>query len=249
MPANTQPGNEGGDRDRDTIPLPVLRPGPEPRRVTRRRASKARRAAVTRVSVLCTLNIASLLGLAVSVYGATMLVQPGGATPAAWGAAGLALICIGTFFITWIDIDESTRRRQQRRTLATAVLAERRHDSMMGFTLIKNHEEVGVSYDAETMLRHSGITYRQLDHWTSKGYLEVSQIGSRRLWPRSEAAAATLLHAFTRVGIRPEIGITYVRHFLKDGALATSVMEVFPGIKIVLRNMAIIDEGLKERKT
>lgn len=54
-----------------------------------------------------------------------------------------------------------------------------------------------------------GVTYRQLDHWTRKGYLHPVQArpvsGYRRTWPPGELEVAERMARLVGVGLLPSL--------------------------------------------
>jgi DNA-binding transcriptional MerR regulator len=63
--------------------------------------------------------------------------------------------------------------------------------------------------------REAGITYRQLDYWTRRGYLEAERPGQGsgrdRLYNRSEIAIAKMAEAFRRAGLRLDVAFRTAR--------------------------------------
>ena len=109
-----------------------------------------------------------------------------------------------------------------------------------------------LAYDQETMVRQAGISYRQLDYWTTKGYLETVRgsrgTGWRRLWPRSEAITAMLMNAFTHFGMRPERAIDQIRKILdEDGNIKQREVQVFPGVTLRLDDLNAVRTAVGEK--
>lgn len=54
----------------------------------------------------------------------------------------------------------------------------------------------------------TGLTYRQVDNWTSHGYLcchwPSPGVGSKRLYPSEEIEVARAMQLLTEVGLSPE---------------------------------------------
>jgi hypothetical protein len=52
-----------------------------------------------------------------------------------------------------------------------------------------------------------GLTYRALDHWSRKGYLQPANpdcgSGRRRTWPAGEVEVAQLMHVLVSAGLSP----------------------------------------------
>ncbi len=85
-----------------------------------------------------------------------------------------------------------------------------------------------VSVGHEDMTR-VGPSYRQIDHWTRKGWLHADGGGSQgrpRRWPRRERDIAAMMHRMVAVGIPPELA--------HDVARAGGDHEVAPGVWIAV---------------
>jgi hypothetical protein len=82
-------------------------------------------------------------------------------------------------------------------------------------------------------MRRAGLTYRQIDYWTTEGWLrEIPRAatgpGHQRRWPRSELPIAAMMARLAR----PEVGLDVNRAVLV--ARAGGRLELAPGVKIVV---------------
>ncbi len=72
-------------------------------------------------------------------------------------------------------------------------------------------EAVGI--DSSTLCELLGCTYRQLDHWTRRGYVPASDpcpgTGVDRVYPLEAIAVAGALAAFVRAGCMPAAAARY----------------------------------------
>ena len=72
---------------------------------------------------------------------------------------------------------------------------------------------------SEQVTRAAEITYRQLDHWVRRGYLEPAWVtnhtgrgrGTGREWTTTETAVACLMGRLTRAGLAPATAATVAR--------------------------------------
>ncbi len=74
-----------------------------------------------------------------------------------------------------------------------------------------------------------GPSYRQIDHWTRKGYLQAYGGGGQghvRRWPRGERDVAAMMHRLVTAGFSPEIAHTVARN--------GGDHELAPGIRVVV---------------
>lgn len=59
--------------------------------------------------------------------------------------------------------------------------------------------------DRDEILRRTGISYRQLDHWTRQGYLHpetpAKGCGTRREWTNDEIQVAARMAELVRAGL------------------------------------------------
>jgi hypothetical protein len=66
-----------------------------------------------------------------------------------------------------------------------------------------------------------GLTYRQVDHWTARGWLHPDAqhpgSGYQRRWPRTELEVARLMRRMTNVGIEPWAAHSAARAMVNDG--------------------------------
>lgn len=69
----------------------------------------------------------------------------------------------------------------------------------------------------------AGITYRQLDHWVTKGWLRPrgSGSGSDRYWTPAEEQCALDMGSLTRFGVPPELA-----HRIARAGQAKAVAEI-----------------------
>lgn len=74
------------------------------------------------------------------------------------------------------------------------------------------------------MLHRAGITYRQLDFWTSRKYLHLvgreqgQGTGVKRLWAPGEDAVALLMNILGQnAGIKPDVACGFARRLLDGG--------------------------------
>lgn len=61
--------------------------------------------------------------------------------------------------------------------------------------------------DLDTVLRRTGLTYRQLDHWATKGYLQPEGgegSGRVRYWPEREVQVAAAMKRYVDAGLTPK---------------------------------------------
>lgn len=83
-----------------------------------------------------------------------------------------------------------------------------------------------MSVDCEGMLA-VGLTYRQLDHWTTTGYLLAERThggtGRHRRWSYAERDVAAIMARLVAVGIPPAVA-----HKVARG------LELAPGIRIIV---------------
>ena len=81
-----------------------------------------------------------------------------------------------------------------------------------------------------------GMTYRQLDYWTTKGHLRaVGQgnpaSGAQRRWPLAELWVAAVMVALTRGGFDPAAAERVARH---------PHLEVVPGVRLHVDSWAAL---------
>lgn len=79
---------------------------------------------------------------------------------------------------------------------------------------------------------YDGPTYRQLDHWVRRGYLNPGNAnagtGNSRQWPAGELAVARLMYRLTKAGLTLEAAYRVARY---GGELAA-------GIRVVIDEVA-----------
>lgn len=72
-----------------------------------------------------------------------------------------------------------------------------------------------------------GLTYRALDHWSRRGYLQAANpdcgSGRRRTWPAGEVEVAQLMHVLVQAGLAPRGAERAARN---GGVLTTGVRVV-----------------------
>ncbi|MGI5288055.1 MerR family transcriptional regulator [Nonomuraea polychroma] len=59
-----------------------------------------------------------------------------------------------------------------------------------------------------------GLTYRQLDHWSRRGWLKPAHTGGTgnvRVWSQDELRIADLMRRLTRAGLTPEAAAVAAR--------------------------------------
>lgn len=76
-----------------------------------------------------------------------------------------------------------------------------------------------MSVGAPEILERTGITYRQLDHWTRIGYLRPDNgspgSGNSRRYPATEADVADLMARLVGIGMAPKQAHTIARKMSK----------------------------------
>ena len=75
--------------------------------------------------------------------------------------------------------------------------------------------------EAPALCEHAGISYRQLDHWTRRGYLQTvgeqtPGSGQSRVWPVREASIAETMHTLIECGFTPHAAADYARQYHVD---------------------------------
>lgn len=72
---------------------------------------------------------------------------------------------------------------------------------------------------SDQMLDRTGISYRQLDHWTRKGWLVADDgtpgTGNVRHWEFNEFMVALVMRAMGKMGIRAEMAAPIAREAVK----------------------------------
>lgn len=68
----------------------------------------------------------------------------------------------------------------------------------------------------------AGVSYRQLDYWTNRGYLRCDQreherSGHARYWPAPEREIARLIHRLTGAGMHLEPAVSVAREMVDTG--------------------------------
>jgi hypothetical protein len=92
---------------------------------------------------------------------------------------------------------------------------------------------------SEAVTAAAGISYRQLDHWTRRGYLRPAADtgngpGHCREWSSTERAVACLMAALVRAGLEPQAAALIARSGRSRFTLAPGIMiELHPDLAIV----------------
>lgn len=86
---------------------------------------------------------------------------------------------------------------------------------------------IGERSELDRVIRRTGATYRQLDHWCRRGYLAPGTPGTGyvRDWPESEIRVAALMVKMTAAGIPPKVAEKVAR--------AGGNLEVGPGVWVM----------------
>lgn len=82
------------------------------------------------------------------------------------------------------------------------------------------------------MLPEASISYRQLDHWTRRGFLNPVVVLGDRWWPKAETEVARLMGRLTAVGLPLETAARVARS-------GQSRTEIAPGIWIEVTGSAV----------
>lgn len=86
----------------------------------------------------------------------------------------------------------------------------------------------------EEFERRAGVTYRQLDYWTRKGFLRSSNgevgVGHRREWPASEARVGRLMVRLVRAGFK----VPDAERIARVIYAGTDVHRLAPGVTITI---------------
>lgn len=79
-----------------------------------------------------------------------------------------------------------------------------------------------------------GVTYRQLDFWARKGYVEADASGSgyARTFSDSEKEVAKLMGRLVRVGFTPKYASVWARTLLKRNNGGVTTVLLGPGLKL-----------------
>lgn len=78
------------------------------------------------------------------------------------------------------------------------------------------------------LVHQTGATARQIDHWTSRGYIPVSGPGAnpgggiRRAWTPAEAEFISLMVDLVNVGVQPKEASALVAKLVKKGEVEIS---------------------------
>ena len=81
---------------------------------------------------------------------------------------------------------------------------------------------------SEALVARAGITYRQLDWWTRRGYLKPdhdwegrhSGTGTPREWMQEECRVAMAMGRLVQAGLRVDVAHRVARSGTEDGVLA-----------------------------
>ena len=102
--------------------------------------------------------------------------------------------------------------------------------------------------NSQRMLQRSGVSYRQLDHWTTKGWLQLTTAsrgtGTSRDWAEREDYVAMTMNALVRIGLKAEQAAVFAREAVEawQRNVAYSVV-LYPGVLLSLDVWAI-DNGM-----
>lgn len=86
-----------------------------------------------------------------------------------------------------------------------------------------------------------GLTYRQLDHWTRRGWLRPAHIGgtgNARVWSAAELQIADLMRRLTRAGLTPEVAAKAARSHQEGRLLVT----IGPGLVLAIDTDLLSEE-------
>jgi DNA-binding transcriptional MerR regulator len=78
-----------------------------------------------------------------------------------------------------------------------------------------------------------GLTYRQIDHWSRRGWLRPSApggTGNARVWPQAELQIADLMRRLTRAGLAVEAAAQAARAH-QEGRL---LVKLGPGLVLAI---------------
>lgn len=96
---------------------------------------------------------------------------------------------------------------------------------------------------AQQVTRQAGITYRQLDTWTSRGWLRPwhdGGTGTFREYPTGEVRVAVLMGRLTRAGLTAEAAARAARAVGEDGRAVLGDGLVQAGADAVKRHLAAV---------
>lgn len=75
--------------------------------------------------------------------------------------------------------------------------------------------------DVPSLLESTGLTYRKLDYWTRRGYVNAGESspgsGHRRTWPPEELRIAALMGRLTDAGLSPDVAAFAARFAVATG--------------------------------
>jgi DNA-binding transcriptional MerR regulator len=94
--------------------------------------------------------------------------------------------------------------------------------------------------DSMTLVRETGITYRQLDYWVRTGLLNGQRdlgSGNARDWTAAQVSKARVMGSLVRAGIGPRLAAELSDRFLADGRA-----QLAPGLWIT-REMPALTGG------
>ena len=99
--------------------------------------------------------------------------------------------------------------------------------------------------NSDQMLDRTGISYRQLDHWTRKGWLQAADgtpgTGNMRRWKHDEWMVALVMSAMGQMGIRAEkaapVARAAVKFWTRSGEVYTT--DMLPGLRMEIDYPAI----------
>jgi hypothetical protein len=92
-----------------------------------------------------------------------------------------------------------------------------------------------LTYEANQVLRMcDGLTYRQLDHWTTRGFIKADEQhpgnGYERRWLYAETVIIRIGLGLIKVGFKPESALTLARRLRTEENPVT--MKIADGLDI-----------------
>jgi hypothetical protein len=97
-----------------------------------------------------------------------------------------------------------------------------------------------VMWEPPAWLRDAGITYRQLDLWTRRGWVIPSREGEgegpgyRRIWSEPERRIVRVMARLVRAGIGPAAAAGIAREAVKQGRRVVAVVKVSADVTIAV---------------
>jgi DNA-binding transcriptional MerR regulator len=87
--------------------------------------------------------------------------------------------------------------------------------------------------NTDDAIKRSGISYRQLDFWITKGYLKVSDpnpgSGYQRQLSPAQFAILVRMAELVRMGVRPELAAKYARKLRSNGKVTIGSLTISEG--------------------